>query len=344
MEFEKILELYDYEFPEKLIAKKPASPRDGAKLLVYDRETDRDFFDVFRNIDKYLPKKAVLVFNETKVVPARLWPKKSTGGKIQLLYVGKEGELLKFIVDRRLNVGEKVFLSGKIFLIAERQSEGIYFFRPSFPAEDILKILDRFGETPIPPYIKNSPLKESELKEKYQTVFAKIKGSVAAPTASLHFTKRLMQKLKSKGFNLVFIVLHVNLGTFAKLTPGQIASSKLHEEYYEINRKTAELLNKAKSNGRPIVAVGTTVVRALESASDAKGRLAKLSGKTDLFIKEGYKFKFIDSIITNFHVPKSSLMMLVSSFTGRTKLLSLYRKAIKAGFRLFSFGDGMLIR
>jgi S-adenosylmethionine:tRNA ribosyltransferase-isomerase len=344
MEFKKLLEFYDYKFPEKLIAQKPASPRDSAKLLVYDRKNGKSEIDVFKNIGKYLPEKAVLVFNETKVVPARLWLKKSTGGKIQLLYLGEDKGLLRFIVDRKINLGEKAFLDAKTFLTAEKQQEDIYCFKPSFPAKNIFKVLEKFGETPIPPYIKHSPLKESELKEKYQTVFAKRPGSVAAPTASLHFTKRLMRKLKESGFDLCFITLHVNLGTFAKLTFNQVASAKLHNEFYEIDLKTAVELNKAKLEGRPIVAVGTTVARTLESASGVKNKLIKLSGETDLFIKEGYKFRFINSLITNFHVPKSSLLMLVSAFSGRKETMALYRLAIEKRFRFFSFGDGMLLK
>ncbi|HOF50116.1 MAG TPA: tRNA preQ1(34) S-adenosylmethionine ribosyltransferase-isomerase QueA [Candidatus Colwellbacteria bacterium] len=344
MKFEKILELYDYRFPEKAVAQCPASPRDSAKLLVYDRKTKKTFFDVFRNLGDHLPLKAVLVFNETKVVPARIWAKKSTGGKIQLLYVGEEKGKLRFMVDRKIRPGEKIFLDSRNFLTFAGQKEGVWLFEPSFPARNIFGVLEKFGETPIPPYIKHSPLKESELKEKYQAVFAKIRGSVAAPTASLHFTKRLMSKLEKSGFDLKFIVLHVNLGTFAKLTPKQIEHSKLHEEFYEIDPETAEFLNKAKKEGRPIVSVGTTVARTLESASDAKGSLVKLSGKTSLFIKEGYRFRFVDGLVTNFHVPQSSLLMLVSAFAGRKRILDLYRKAIAKGFKIFSFGDGMLLK
>lgn len=344
MEFKELLEFYDYKFPERLVAQKPASPRDSAKLLVYDRKSGKSEIDVFKNIGKYLPEKAVLVFNETKVVPARLWLKKSTGGKIQLLYVGKEKDLLKFIVDRKININEKVFLSERIFLTLKKKKEEIHLFESSFPAKDIFKVLEKFGETPIPPYIKHSPLRESELKEKYQAVFAKHLGSVAAPTASLHFTQRLMRSLEKSGFNPRFITLHVNLGTFAKLTPEQVRSSKLHKEFYEIDEKTAAFLNRAKTDGRPIVAVGTTVARTLESASGAKNKLIKLSGETDLFIKEGYKFRFVDSLITNFHVPKSSLLMLVSAFIGRKETMALYRLAIKKRFQLFSFGDGMLLK
>ncbi|HOB89883.1 MAG TPA: tRNA preQ1(34) S-adenosylmethionine ribosyltransferase-isomerase QueA [Candidatus Colwellbacteria bacterium] len=344
MQFEKLLELYDYRFPEKAIAQCPASPRDSAKLLIYDRKTEKVFLDVFRNLGDHLPPKAVLVLNETKVIPARIRAKKSTGGKVELLYVGEEKGNLRFMVNRKIRPGEKIFLDSRNFLTLVDQKEGIGLFEPSFPARNIFGVLEKFGETPIPPYIKHSPLKEPELKEKYQAVFARVRGSVAAPTASLHFTKRLMAKLQKSGFDLKFVILHVNLGTFAKLTPEQIKRSKLHEEFYEIDPGMAAFLNKAKNQGRPIVAVGTTVVRTLESASDAKGNLTKLSGETSLFIKEGYRFRFVDSLITNFHVPKSSLLMLVSAFAGRKQILDLYRKAIAKDFRIFSFGDGMLLK
>lgn len=375
---EDILSLYDYKFPKKLIAEEPASPRDVANLLVYSRKENKVFYDTFMNLPKYLPphqkdlfikmgisgvksrrvlpkitgadswcgglsKKAVLVFNETKVIPARLTAHKKTGGRVKLLYLSREGGFLKVMADRKIAIGSKLYLTPRLFFIIEKQEEKYYFLKFSFPIEDVYKILDKYGEAPLPPYIKQSSLSKKEIKEKYQTVFAKVKGSVAAPTASLHFTGRLMKKIKSSGFDIKFITLHVNLGTFAPLTENNLKEGKLHKEYYEIDKGTAKFLNKAKAEGRPIIAVGTTVARTLESATDEKGILSKLSGTTEIFIKDDYKFKFIDGIVTNFHVPRSSLLMLVSAFTGREKLLELYRKAIRKKFRLFSFGDGMMI-
>ena len=192
-------------------------------------------------------------------------------------------------------------------------------------------------------YIKHSPLSRNDLKEKYQSVFARKAGSIAAPTASLHFTQRLLKKIEKSGIKIRFVTLHVNLGTFAPLTEENVKTGRLHKEYYEIDKKTADFLNRQKKDSVPIIAVGTTTVRALESAVSGDGRLTKLKGATDLFIREGYQFKFADGIVTNFHVPKSSLMMLVASFTGREKLLELYREAVKKKFKFFSFGDGMLI-
>ena len=204
-------------------------------------------------------------------------------------------------------------------------------------------LFEKYGNAPIPPYIKHTPLSSAELKKQYQTVFAKNSGSIAAPTASLDFTKRLLEKLRKTGISTQFVTLHVGLGTFAPLTEENITQGKLHKERYAIDSKTAAFLNRAKKEGRPIIAVGTTAVRALETASDKKGKLAKLSGETDIFIREGYRFRFTDGIITNFHVPRSSLLMLVSAFVGRERLFELYRKAMKKKFSFFSFGDGMLL-
>lgn len=332
---------YDYSFSKKLIARLPASPRDSARLLVYNRKTNEVFFDTFLNVPVYLPRNAVLVFNETKVVPARLTVKKETGGKAVLLYIESKNGLLKFLSDRKLSIGSKLY-AGKKFFTVQAQEEKLYVCAPSFPAEAIFEVLEKNGQTPLPPYIKNSPLSESQRKEKYQTVFARRQGSVAAPTASLHFTTRLLKKLARAGIETHFITLHVNLGTFAPLTQKNIAQKRLHKEYFEISPSTAAALNKAKKEGRPIIAVGTTVVRTLESAA-TRGQLQKLNGQTDLFITEDYRLNFVDGLITNFHVPRSSLLMLVSALTGREKLLKIYKKAVNKKFRLFSFGDGMLI-
>jgi S-adenosylmethionine:tRNA ribosyltransferase-isomerase len=340
--FEEVLEKYNYDLPEGLIAQKPASPRDMARLLVYKKETKEIFYDKFLNIAKYLPKNAVLVFNETKVLPARLMLKKETGGKVEILYLQKRGKLLEVLADRKLNVGSKLVLNSKIkFEVADHQ-EKVYLLKPLFAENQFFAVLEKYGSAPIPPYIKHSPLSRKELKEKYQAIFAKYQGSVAAPTASLHFTKRVLNKIKKSGIDVKFITLHVGLGTFAPLTEENLKTKKLHQEFYNIDKKTAEFLNKAKKEGRTIVAVGTTVARTLESASKS-GLLKDLSDKTDIFISEGYKFDFVDGMVTNFHVPKSSLLMLVAALIGREKLFSLYQLAIKKRFKFYSFGDGMLI-
>lgn len=342
-ELKKLLDLYDYDLSEDLIAQEPASPRDAAKLLAYSKKENNISYNTFKNLAKYLPEKAVLVFNETKVLPARLILQKETGGRVKILYISKEGTSLRVMADRKLTLDAQLQLTPKIYFTVCGKDDKYYLLKPSFDISKIFDILEKYGKIPIPPYIKHSPLSEKDLKKKYQTVFARSKGSVAAPTAALHFTDRLITRIKRSGCEVKFVTLHVNLGTFAPLTKEHVRSMRLHEEYYEIDKKTAEFLNKARRAGRPIIAVGTTVVRTLESASIRKSGLKKLSGTTDLFIREGYEFKFVDGIITNFHVPRSSLLMLVAAFVGREKLFELYQKAIDKKFKFFSFGDGMII-
>lgn len=343
MKLESLLAKYDFDFPEELIAQEPSSPRDSARLMVYDRAKDKISFSRFSNLTDFLPKNAVMVFNKTKVIPVRLIVKKKTGGRVKIIYLENVKGLMKIMADRKLDIGSDLRLTDKIHFKVVSQDERFYLLKPSFPMSKLLSVLNRYGITPIPPYIKHSPLKEKELREKYQTVFAADRGSVAAPTASLHFTKRLLRKIRKSGIAIRFITLHVNLGTFAPLTEEYLKSGRLHSEYYEISSKDADFLNKAKKSGRPIVAVGTTSVRALESAVSGAGKISRAAGMTDIFIRAGYRFKFVDSLITNFHVPKSSLIMLVASLIGRKKLLELYKAAVARKFRLFSFGDGMLI-
>ncbi|TSC60395.1 MAG: S-adenosylmethionine:tRNA ribosyltransferase-isomerase [Parcubacteria group bacterium LiPW_15] len=343
MSLESVLKKYDYKFPSEAVANKPAHPRDSAKLLVYDRKTKAVNFDTFKNLGKYLPVGSVLVLNDTKVLPARLPLKKETGGVVKILYLETVGKNIKALSPKKLKVGEKLLLpDGKYFVITDVQ-DGEYLLRPSFNAREIYSVLKKYGETPLPPYIKNVPLTEKKIREEYQTVFAKVLGSVAAPTASLHFTKGLLNSLKKEGVKIVYVTLHVGLGTFAPLTEENLKTGKLHEEYYEISPKAASALNDAKKNGKRIIPVGTTALRTLESAS-VGGKLKKLFGETELFIKEGDRLKFSDGLITNFHVPRSSLLMLVSALLGHKKLFELYRLAIEKKFRLFSFGDGMLIK
>ncbi|MHB9020064.1 MAG: S-adenosylmethionine:tRNA ribosyltransferase-isomerase, partial [Minisyncoccota bacterium] len=264
-------------------------------------------------------------------------------------YIGQKNKLLEFLSDRNLNIGSDIHINAKVFFTVHKKIGGHYFLKPSFNINKIFEVLEKYGITPIPPYIKNIPLSEKQLRKEYQTVFADRRGSVAAPTASLHFTKKLLAQLKKGGINIVFTTLHVNLGTFSPLSEELFKKSKLHTEYFEISKKSADILNKAKKEKSPIIAVGTTVVRTLETASDKKGNISKLKGNTDIFIKEDHVFKFVDGLITNFHVPRSSLLMLVSAFAGRPacagrkNILNIYQKAIKKKFRFFSFGDGMLI-
>lgn len=337
---------------------RPANPRDSARLLVYRRKSGKIFFDTFRNLNEYLPEGAVLVFNQTKVLPARISARKATGGKVKLLYLQTRGREMEFLCEKKLPTGSKIYLSPKKYFVVSRKAGSSYFLRPSFSQAAFLKILKATGETPIPPYLRHTPLKEPALRKFYQTVFAKQEGSAAAPTASLHFTKPLLKKLRAAGHYIQFITLHVGLGTFASLTPQAIESGRLHQEKYSISKSTAKLLNQAKRSGRPIIAVGTTVARTLESAAVCRSgqpvgggairnpacKIKRLEGGTSLFIREGYKFRFIDGLITNFHVPQSSLLMLVAAMIGRERLLKIYRSAIVKRFRFFSFGDGMLIK
>ncbi len=281
--------------------------------------------------------------NQTKVIPARLLVRKPTGGLARILYLGATGGDLRFLSDRKLRPSSRLELTPKLTLQVLRRHAGEYVLRPSFPLNRLHSVLARYGRTPIPPYIKNSPLKEVELRREYQTVFAKTPGSVAAPTAALHFTPGLLRRLKREGVSVKFVTLHVNLGTFAPLTEENLETGKLHPESYLIDETTANFLNGVKRSGRPIIAVGTTSARTLESASDATGRLRRLSGETRLFIRPKYKFKFVDGLLTNFHVPRSSLLMLVAALVGKEKLMRLYRQAIRRRFRLFSFGDAMLL-
>ncbi len=336
-----IIDKYDYEFPQELIAQKPAHPRDSAKLLIYNRKNKTVSFDIFKNIGNYLPKDAVLVLNETKVLPARFEVAKLTGGKVKLLYLDGNKNIFTALAPRKLKVGEVLKFRSNIITVTKILKDG-YEFKATDKNFDIKKLLEKYGDAPLPPYIKNSPLTKSEIKKEYQTVFAKKYGSVAAPTASLHFTKKLLESLKKQGIKEEKVTLHVGLGTFAAVTEENIKERKLHSEYYAINKSVADKLIAAKKHGSVIIPVGTTALRTLESAF-VGGKFKKLSGETDIFIKEGDKLKFIDGLITNFHVPKSSLIMLVSALIGREKTLELYELAIKNKFRIFSFGDAMLI-
>lgn len=342
---ENLLKAYDYELPPELIAQEPATPRDSARLLVYDRTTKCSSMDTFRHLPSYLPEGAVLVFNQTKVIPARFTVTKESGGKAEFLYTGHDQTRIFGLCNKKLPLGSTVNIAGAktpLQLSVQACEAGTYTLLPGFAAARILGILDRAGTMPLPPYIKHTRLSEQEKRVKYQTIFAKAGNSVAAPTASLHFTQRLLSALKRQGTASRYVTLNVGLGTFAPLKSENVSSGKLHLENYQIDAKTADFLNAAKKEGRPIIAVGTTVVRTLESAATGK-RLTRLSGATDLFIQEGYRFRFVDGMITNFHVPRSSLLMLVSTFAGRQETLQLYRAAMEERFQFYSFGDGMLI-
>jgi len=361
------LDNYDYFLPEKNLALEPVIPRDSSKLFVYDTKNNLISFDSFYNLNKYLPKNSFMVLNNTKVLPARVTMKKESGGKVVVLLLVNEinKDVLPVIVDRKINVGEKIFFDDKNFLHIVSQNENIFEVRFDFTQEHLFSLLKKYGAMPIPPYLKKSQLTRDELLEKYQTIFAKTNGSAAAPTASLHFTDNVFKKLDEKAIKRLFVTLHVGLGTFAPITDENIIKKKLHEEYYEVEKKTLQLINQSKWEGKKLVAVGTTVVRTLESAvanfitreshhfvvpSKVKNFLPppqSVFSKTDLFIFPPYDFKMVDVMITNFHLPKSSLMMLVEAFLqhkgAKKQLVELYNIAIKNNFRFYSFGDAMLI-
>lgn len=336
------LNSFNYIYPENLVAQAPVSPRDSAKLLIYNRSTRQIIQTQFKHLPKYLPKSSVLVFNETQVIPARFFVSKPTGGKVELLYLNHTPSHFTALANKPLKPGTTLTHSSLQFIVIKKLTKG-YSFQVNLSMPQFLIWLQTHGLTPIPPYIKNTPLSEKKLQKEYQSIFAKHPGSSAAPTASLHFTQRLTNQLLAQGHKIEKITLHVGLGTFAPLTEENLNTQKLHSEFYEISAPTAKRLNRFKLQGIPIIAVGTTVVRTLESASNPKGLLTRLTGHTSLFIQEDYQFKFINNLITNFHVPQSSLLMLVSALTGRQQLLKLYEHAIQNKYRLFSFGDGMLI-
>ncbi len=340
--FASLLEQYNYSFPEELIAKFPANPRESARILIYNRTKNVINFDTFENITDYLPRNAVLVFNQTKVIPAKFELLKKSGGKIGALFLGNTGDAIRVLASGSLKTGDILtWKDGHQFEVLTREEKEATL-KPLFDLSLLPTLLERFGTTPLPPYMKDSPLSEEDRRREYQTVFAEEKGSVAAPTAGLHFSESLIKKIVQYGCSIEYVTLHVNLGTFAPLTEEQWEQKRLHTEYYSINHDVADRLNAAKEEGRPIIAVGTTSVRTLESAS-MNTKIVHLSGQTNLFLTEESTLHFVDALITNFHVPKSSLLMLVSALTGREKLLELYRKAIEEKMRLFSFGDGMMI-
>lgn len=363
--------ILNYKLPEKLIARQPAIPRDSSRLFVYDTKSDKFIFDNFYHLHNYIPEDSLMVFNKTKVLPARIKLRKISGGSVTALFLVNEFNRMKnnelgikneirIFVDRKVTLGERLFFNPNYYVTVVAQQEHIFTVQFDFSITKLFSLLEKSGTMPIPLYIKNSPLNKSELREKYQTVFAQNKGSAAAPTASLHFTNRLFKKLENKGINKEFITLHVGMGTFAPVTDEQFEQKILHEEWYEVEEETFRFIDKSKAMGKKIVAVGTTVVRTLESmsniTSNVKGQRLKMQvksqkehffGKTDLFIYPPYQFKFVDHMITNFHLPGSSLMMLVEAFLqhkgAKHSLVDLYKIAIKNNFRFYSFGDGMLI-
>ncbi len=331
-----------YELPEELIAQTPIEPRDASRLLVYDRSTNTIEHKHFYDLPDYLHKGDVLVINNTRVLPARIYGVKAvTGAKVEFL-LHKRINLTDWEVlvkpAKKASVGAKFVFSDKLSAeVIEYEGEGLRKVRFTFDGvfEDVLSAI---GEMPIPPYI-HEKLKE---QERYQTVYAKENGSSAAPTAGLHFTPELLNKLRAMGVEIVEVLLHVGLGTFRPVKADDITEHKMHSEYYCVTQKAADEINAAKAEGRRIIAVGTTSVRVLESAF-RDGKLHAESGETSIFIYPPYKFKAVDALVTNFHLPESTLIMLISAFMGRENALKMYETAVKERYRFFSFGDACFI-
>ena len=332
---------FDYELPQELIAQHPMEPRDHSRLLVVDKKTGEIEHKHFYDLVNYLKPGDVLVFNDTRVIPARLHGTKDTGAHVEVfLLTRRDATDWEVLVrpGKKLQVGSKINFSDELSCEVIKYTDfGGRVVR--FKYDGIFEeILDRLGETPLPPYI-TAPLED---KERYQTVYNRERGSAAAPTAGLHFTKELLQKIKDIGCEEVFVTLHVGLGTFRPVSEAKIEDHKMHKEFYTVSQEAADAVNKAKAEGRRIIAVGTTAVRTLEAAG-ADGQLHAGSSWTNIFIYPGYKFRLVDDLVTNFHLPQSTLLMLVSTLSTREIMLQTYKKAVEEKYRFFSFGDAMFI-
>lgn len=335
---------FDYYLPEELIAQTPLKERDSSRLMILDKETGNIKHECFSNIINYLDSNDVLVLNDTKVMPARLYGTKiETGAVVEVLMLKDMGDDIWECLTKpakRIKLGTVINfcdkMSAECVYIGE---EGIRRFKFKYNGI-FLEILDSLGEMPLPPYI-HEKLKE---KDRYNTVYAKNVGSAAAPTAGLHFTNELLKKIEDKGIKIVYVTLHVGLGTFRPVSVSDVTKHKMHSEFYSMSKETANILNLAKSNGNRIISVGTTSTRTLETIMNLYGSFKECSGWTDIFIYPGYEFKAINSLITNFHLPKSTLIMLVSALAGKDNIMNAYKEAVNEKYRFFSFGDSMFIR
>ncbi|MBQ2639405.1 MAG: tRNA preQ1(34) S-adenosylmethionine ribosyltransferase-isomerase QueA [Bacilli bacterium] len=338
------VEEFDYNLPEELIAQTPLKKRDSSRLLVLDKNTGKIEHKHFKDIINYLNKGDTLVLNDTKVLPARLIGEKTdTKAVIEVLLLKNiENDLWECLVKpaRRIKEDTIVSFGGKLKAKCVKvEDEGIRYFE--FLYDGIfLEILEDLGTMPLPPYIHEKLSDQS----RYQTVYAKETGSAAAPTAGLHFTKELLKEIEEKGINICYITLHVGLGTFRPVSVEKIEEHKMHSEYYSMSSEVADILNKTKESNHNIISVGTTSTRTLETIISKYNEFRECSGFTDIFIYPGYKFKAIDNLITNFHLPKSTLVMLVSALAGKNNILNAYNEAIKEKYRFFSFGDAMYIK
>lgn len=333
-----------FELPEELIAQDPLEDRSSSRLLVLDKTTGEVSHHIFKEITDYLEPGDCLVLNDTKVIPARLiGEKEDTGGKIEVLLLKrKQDHVWETLVKpgRKARVGARISFGGGLLKgeVVDIVEEGNRLIR--FEYEGIFEeILDRLGQMPLPPYITHQLQDQS----RYQTVYAKHTGSAAAPTAGLHFTPELLKQIEDKGVETARVTLHVGLGTFRPVKVDNIQEHHMHSEFYQIQAEAAEKINRAKDSGKRVICVGTTSCRTIESATDERGRLKECSGWTDIFIYPGYQFKVLDCLITNFHLPESTLIMLVSALAGRECTLNAYEQAIEERYRFFSFGDAMLV-
>ena len=333
---------YYYDLPQGLIAQTPAEPRDASRLLVYDRKTGKTEHRIFRDIKEYLRPGDVLVINNTKVLPARMFAYTKNGGKVEVLLL-KRRDLAEWEVlvkpGKKARVGAELTISEELSLtVLDRTETGERIVR--FHYDGVFEdILSRVGTMPLPPYIHE----KLEDQTRYQTVYCKTDGSAAAPTAGLHFTRQLLDEICAMGVQVAEVLLHVGLGTFRPVQEEDLTHHVMHSEYYRVDEKAAETVNAAKREGRRVIAVGTTSVRTLETVADEQGMLRPCSGDTSIFIYPPYRFKCVDALITNFHLPESTLIMLVSAFMGREQCLSVYREAVEERYRFFSFGDAMMI-
>ena len=334
-----------FDLPDKLIAQVPILDRSSSKLMVLDKETGEISHKIFKDIIDYLNPGDCLVLNNTRVIPARLiGSKEGTGGKIEFLLLKRnEDDTWETLVKpgKRAKIGTR-FSFGEGKLIAEVVGMGDDGARiVKFEYEGIFEeVLDELGNMPLPPYITE----RLEERERYQTVYSKHNGSAAAPTAGLHFTDELLEKIKEKGVDLAFVTLHVGLGTFRPVKVDDVLEHDMHSEYYMVTQEAADKINRAKENGHRVITVGTTSTRTIESVADENGRMKEASGWTKIFIYPGYKFKVVDNLITNFHLPESTLIMLVSALAGKENVLNAYKCAVENKYRFFSFGDAMFIK
>lgn len=335
---------FNYELPKELIAQHPYDKRDEARLMVLDKKKELIEHKVFKDVINYLNPGDCLVINNTKVIPARLYGKKDTGANVEFLLLKRiEGDTWEAMVrpGNKLKPGSKVvfgngLLKATILEVLEGGNRKVEFEYDGIFNE----ILDQIGLMPLPPYITEASREDNE---KYQTVYAKYEGSAAAPTAGLHFTEELLEKIKERGIEVANVTLHVGIGTFRPVKVETVEEHEMHSEHYYIKKEDADKINKAKLNGNRVIAVGTTSCRVLESVADEKGLVKEIEGDTNIFIYPGYKFKCIDSLITNFHLPESTLIMLVSSLAGKDFIMKAYNEAVEKKYKFFSFGDAMII-